>query len=412
MILGFSGQVLYYYVVCALVVHIDMISVENFYWVLFQNLLQPAGLDCWYYYPWGTQDHLSQKEWFPYHSQADLNHVLFHFDQEPLWNHDLGHAYDLGIALHASWSVKKLKILANSEHSEIKRQICKDRSMLDWYFFYHGFAALDWYRDARHVDVDHAIQNAFLSLNHLISHRRSYRISLLARLLDREVAHKGSISFHADSRDVMTELASMYTQVSVQSRNLIERHLDSTLRLPWQLDRITANGNLSARFGAREYQLWQTSLFHVVNETVFYEPKQHLTEKVFKPIVAKRPFLLVAAPGNLQYLRQYGFQTFDKWIDESYDRMLDHDQRLDAIANEIVRISSMPTCQLRDLYQDMLPVLEHNRWHFYNVFPSLIVSELVDNFGQCLRIWNNGRIDGRDLPIPADFEKAKQTLLG
>mgnify|MGYP003342655425 CR=1 FL=1 len=38
------------------------------------------------------------------------------------------------------------------------------------------------------------------------------------------------------------------------------------------------------------------ALWNIVTETVFYYDKLHLTEKIFKPIVHRRPFLLVAAP--------------------------------------------------------------------------------------------------------------------
>jgi hypothetical protein len=60
-----------------------------------------------------------------------------------------------------------------------------------------------------------------------------------------------------------------------------------------------------------------TSFLHIVNETVV--DKQHLTEKIFKPIVLKQPFVLMGGQGTLQYLRDYGFKTFKKWFDEDYD---------------------------------------------------------------------------------------------
>lgn len=388
-------------------------SIDNFYWILFKNLLEPAGLDCWYYYPWGTQRNISKHEWRPYRSQVDLHHVLFHFDQEPLWNVDLGHGYDaLVTSASAAWSVLKCKILANSEHSEIKRAICKDRSMIDWYFFYHGFAALDWYCDARYVDIDHPVQNAFLSFNHLVTHRRSYRIALLARLLDQGVCQKGSVSFHANTHDIMVELDSPVTELSQKSKDLICHNVNTVANLPWKLDNVPINGDLSARFGHNEYQLWQNSLLHLVNETVFYEPKLHLTEKVFKPIVAKRPFLLVAAPGNLEYIRSYGFRTFDHWIDESYDHIQDPDQRLDAIVHELARFARMSIPELRKIQQEMSAVLDFNKQHFFGKFREIIVGELVDNFDQCIRIWNNGRIDGRELPLVPDLDRVKQILLG
>jgi hypothetical protein len=384
-----------------------MISVENFYWVLNQHLLEPVHVDCWYYYPWGTTDFLSRNE-LQLNSDENKNHVLFHFDQEPLFSNNLGKLYD---EIKDAWkNYKVVKILANSEHSSLKKQICKERSMLNWYFFYHGFAALDWFRDAKYMQQEYPIKNAFLSFNHMFKNRW-YRLAMLARLLDKKITHKGSISFHTTQAEILAGLCDSNTQLSLTSRNLIQNNIHNLSDLPWQLDAVPINGDLSARFGRHELQLWQSSLWHIVNETVFYEPKLHLTEKVFKPIVAKRPFVLAAAPGNLAYLRSYGFQTFDHWIDESYDHIQDPDQRLDAIANEIARFAHMSLDELRHIRHDMMSVLEHNKQHFFGQFREIIVNELVDNFDQCIRIWNNGRVDGRELTMHPDLESVKQILL-
>jgi len=388
-----------------------MISVDNFYWALYENLLKPVGLDCWYYYPWGTKNFLSKNEWKPYSSQSDLNHVLFHFDQEPLWENSLGTAYELGSGMHAAWSALKVKLLANSEHSTIKNNMCRDRHMLDWYFFYHGFAALDWYRDAQYIHSQHPIQHAFVSLNHITTEHRSYRISMLARLIKLDIAHLGQISFHADLDSIMKELHNPNSMLSAASANLAAEIITQDLKLPWSVDSVPIDGNLSARFGASEYRLWQQSLVHLVNETVFYAPKLHLTEKIFKPIVAGRPFILAAAPGNLAYLRSYGFQTFDKWIDESYDTITDPDCRLDAIANQLAQIAKLSQPALQELYAEMRPVLEFNRNHFFNDFKHRIVAELVDNFDGCIRIWNNGRVDDRSIAVHPDLDRVKKILM-
>jgi len=119
-----------------------MLSVDNFYWTLHQNLLAPLEIGAWYYYPWGTQNNLSLYEFQPAYRKYHFNHVLFH-DQEPFWSNHLGKKYDYE-SYYVAWNLFKfLKILANSEWSDIKKQICKDRQLLDWYYFYHGFAALD-----------------------------------------------------------------------------------------------------------------------------------------------------------------------------------------------------------------------------------------------------------------------------
>lgn len=386
-----------------------MISVDNLYWALHDNLLKPLEIDCWYYYPWGTKTHLSkQGEFQPYSRKHHANHVLFHFDQEPLWEDNLGEIYD---TIMLAWNFKVLRVLANSEHSEHKQKLLKQRRMLDWYFFYHGFAALDWFRDARYIEYDNDIEHAYLSLNHIVGENRSYRLDLTARLVERQAIDKGLISLHADIKNILLEIENPHTLLKDSAKSRIKQQFCSRKDLPWVFDQVPIDGNLSARFGHKEYTLMQSCLLHLVNETVFYQSKLHLTEKIFKPIVVKRPFILVAAPGNLAYLKSYGFQTFDSWIDESYDTINDPDLRLEAIANEIQKISKLSKTQLRDLHHDMQEVLEFNKRHFFGDFRTKIVDELLQNFETCIRIWNHARVDERRLNADIDFTRVRELLL-
>jgi hypothetical protein len=383
-----------------------MITVENLYWVLFEQLLKPVGLDCFYYYPFGTQNNLSRtNEFIVPRCFKEQHHVLFHFDQEPLWQNNLGYLYDkLG---YEAWSQKLMRVLANSEHSQIKKDICRDRGHLDWYFFFHGFAALAWYNDSQFILDQEPISKVFLSLNHLIRDKRSYRIALLARLAHRKILHHGAISFHATRSEVDLEAAQEHSLLTDKDRSMLTDLPD----LPMILDPVEPSGSMSAQFGHAEYKMWQSAFVHLVNETVFYEPKLHLTEKIFKPITCLRPFVLAAAPGNLAYLRSYGFLTFSDWIDESYDQETDHDKRLDMIADELQKLCSLSIPQLQRMLDDMMPILQHNKQHLFTNFRRIIVNELVDNFDACVRIWNNGRVDGRQRPCIPDVDSVKRLLL-
>lgn len=386
-----------------------MISVENFYWVLYENLLEPLEIDAWYYYPWGTTHTLCMREYQIVNRRRHFNHVLF-YDQEPVWNDNLGAGYDTGVS--SGHSIEKfLKILANSEKSDIIKEICKTRKMINWYYFYHGFAALDWYHDAQYIRQDQDVDCAFISFNHVITHSRNYRIALLARLINRDIVQRGNISWHADHNETMRELENPHGFLSDISKRLCHDSLQHYADLPCKIDQVVVNGNLSAHFGYHEFCTWQRSLLHVVNETVFYQAKLHLTEKTFKPIVAQRPFVLVAAPGNLAYLRSYGFKTFAPWIDESYDNIQDPDDRLDAVADEVAKFAAMSVRELKQVHREMQSVLDYNKQHFFKQFRHIIVNELVDNFDQCIRIWNNGRVDGRELPLPPDLDQVKKILL-
>lgn len=374
---------------------------------MYQTLLKPAGLACLYYYPFGTTQNLSIGEIQPWSDTH--HHALFHFDQEPIYNTFLGKLYDeLEIAHFQNYC----KLLANSEHSSIKKKICQERGMLDWYFFYHGFAALDWFRDSRYFDQVQIPKKTYASYNHIVTGKRSYRLSLTCRLHQKNLIEHGDISFHGTPDQCINEIESNTSEIEDLERDTINTMIRSGFfKPPIYLDCKDIDGTWSARLGYHEYRLWQNCFWHLVNETVFYDDKLHLTEKIFKPIVASRPFILVSAPGSLAYLRQYGFQTFGSYIDESYDSEPNATKRLDMIADQIEKLCSLGSGALNDMFCDMQSILQHNRQHFFNDFHRIIVEELVENFDHCINIWNNGRVDGRQRSNLKNKHQIKQWLL-
>lgn len=359
-----------------------------------EHLLAPSIMTFVYYYPFGTTNNISIGENYPWGQTP--HHALFHFDQEPIYDTSLGKLYDDFLG---AWGTKYCKLLANSEKSQIKKTLCQERSMLDWYYFYHGFAALDWFRDAQYLFNVANPQKVFCSLNHLVTGKRSYRISLTSRLMQNQLAPYGDISFHGTIGQCTAEIESCTTEMSQSDKAVARQMLDSGIfQPPLYVDHASINSSYSARLGFNEYRLWQNAFCHLVNETVYYDEKLHLTEKTFKPIVSLRPFILAASPGSLEYLRQYGFETFGNWIDESYDLEPCHARRQDMIVAEIRKLCALGQSGILDMLADMRPVLEHNKTHFFNNFRKIITEELVENFDHCINIWNNGRVDDRQRP--------------
>jgi hypothetical protein len=236
-------------------------------------------------------------------------------------------------------------------------------------------------------------------------------MAMLARYAKHGLLDRGLISFHGSRNRCHEEINDFQSLLSSHSKGLISDFLMDGLDLPLTLDRTEIDGAASAHFGDQEYDIRQSGLFNVVNETVFYEHKLHLTEKIFQPIVCMRPFLLVAAAGNLEYLRSYGFKTFGDFIDESYDHEPDDDKRMDMIVDQLISLSNLSIDQLRGLLERMRPILIHNKKHFFGKFREIIVDELIFNFDHCLRTWNNGRIDDRSVSLHPDLKLVKKILL-
>jgi hypothetical protein len=120
------------------------------------------------------------------------------------------------------------------------------------------------------------------------------------------------------------------------------------------------------------------SLAHVVTETVFYGRRHHLTEKIFKPICLRLPFILVSSAGSLEYLRRYGFRTFSHLWNEDYDLETDDQSRLISISRLLKDLDNQSSHELQSIYRAARPVIDHNYKHFYGGgFEDILWQELV-----------------------------------
>jgi hypothetical protein len=375
-----------------------MFSVDNFYYILYTNILRntkPLGVHAFHFQPFGSTGNENLTEDFAWDRQlvSRHRHLVLFYDQEPIFLDVFNRLNDQSLLRN-----KNCRLLANSEHSDVKKLICKENNLIDWYYFFHGFAALDWYKDYQYLPlVEKQFTKVFMSLNRLVTKDRSYRLQLVGEMLARNICDQGIVSLDLEDRGHgvwLDEITKPHSKLSLAGKKIVYNNI-RPLAGSLIADKQDPTGDLSAKVGLDEVLYMKSALFHVVSETVFFHPKLHLTEKVFKPIVVKRPFILVAAPGNLAYLKSYGFQTFDRWIDESYDQEPDNDRRIAMIATELEKLCSKSNSELQAMHAEMQEVLDYNFLHFYGKFKEIIVDEMLTNFQNALHQWNHARIDGR-----------------
>ena len=112
-----------------------------------------------------------------------------------------------------------------------------------------------------------------------------------------------------------------------------------------------------------ESHLFKHTFLNVVNETHQQDDLVFITEKTYRSINYCRPFIINGDKGSLRYLKDMGFMTFNKFWDESYDDEISDHARIVKIIDIVKEITSRTETELLALFQDMLPILEHN----YNV---------------------------------------------
>ena len=364
-----------------------MFSVENLYYILYVNLFKRINVDIEYFSKFGSIDINDLQKNFSLKDANNSRVRCYFYDQEPIQTKVLDQLLGMLIS-------PKTLILLTSEHSAEVKNYCKKEKLYSIYYFFHGFACLYWYNDTKYFEKNPPKwSNTFISMNRLCTSDRSYRLLLVTELLNRNIDTKGKISlqFIKNNENIIKkELIDPHNKLSKHAKIKVYKTLGS-LRKNFIIDQ-EVTGTASAHCGRNEYELWQSCFLHVVSETVFFHEKLHLTEKIFKPIVSLRPFVLLGAYKNLEYLKTYGFKTFDKWIDESYDDEPDNEKRLLLVCNEIEKIANLSETEIQKMYFEMQSILEFNYKHFFSNFKNIIVDELVNNFEGFMRQYNNGNL--------------------
>ena len=101
--------------------------------------------------------------------------------------------------------------------------------------------------------------------------------------------------------------------------------------------------------------------FSLVSESNISEHHIFLTEKVLKPIFYGQPFIVIANPYMLKYLKSIGYETYPEIFDESYDEILDSKERILKIVEEVYRLSKLSKKELDSLFGSVIEKAKYNQ---------------------------------------------------
>jgi hypothetical protein len=315
-------------------------------------------------------------------SPYDKHYTFFH-DQEPIHLDVHRSLFESVISRNADVRHSQgavVKALIHSEkNSEAVDQVCSLYGWQPYYYFFHGWAALDWFRGYNQTWLmpnleDREISATFICPNRIVAGMRGHRLILFYYFLKLKMMNN-HISFpevcpaeKISVKHAIRSLTSTYPDIET-----VYNHRGLTLPL-----------NFKNEENSPMHSCWlslfdecATSLLYVVTETLADGNRLHLTEKTFKPICLKMPFVLVSTPGSLEYLRSYGFKTFAHLWDESYDEEPDYHKRLEKIAHLLKTLNNLGVQEKQELFNAAKDTVIHNFEHFYSGgFENILTKEL------------------------------------
>ena len=108
--------------------------------------------------------------------------------------------------------------------------------------------------------------------------------------------------------------------------------------------------------------------FSLVTETVFEYPYSFRTEKTAKVLAVGHPFIVASNVGFYRDLRNLGFQTFDKVIDESFDMIENHQDRIDRIHDTVQDLCNQDLASFLSACQY---ICKYNQQHLQELIPRI-----------------------------------------
>jgi hypothetical protein len=325
---------------------------------------------------YGT-DNLVENNSVFFHDQEPIHLDTFQplFDQVKIRTSDLGGHFE---GTHwVQYYPNPPKHVVVSEKGECVQELCKQYRWTPHYYFYHGWACLDWFRGYDKTFLiprarDRQPTKTFMSPNRIVAGKRDHRVLFLYNIFKHglENNHISAPRVCQYERVDVSIIAQKYTNVYQDITNVLDAA---------DLPRLFAGEDQQEM---HSYQLGNfteaaDSLVYVPTETVYFGRRTHLTEKTFKAIALEMPFVLVAPAGSLSYLREYGFQTFADIFDESYDLETDDILRLEKVTQLLKNLNNLSVIERQQIHQACLPIVEHNYHHFYSgVFADTLWKEL------------------------------------
>lgn len=120
---------------------------------------------------------------------------------------------------------------------------------------------------------------------------------------------------------------------------------------------IFDQGNLFDRRNLIPEHFYQNSFCDIVLQD-YEQPGSFIDEKISKPLIMGRPFVVITSQHYLKNLRELGFQTFDPVIDESYDSEPDPVKRWTMVADQINKLSKS---NFQSVSDHLKKIIKHNR---------------------------------------------------
>ena len=104
------------------------------------------------------------------------------------------------------------------------------------------------------------------------------------------------------------------------------------------------------------------SCIDIVTESLV-EFSTHFSEKTYKQIFYKKPFITIAGPYYYETLSDYGFELYDEIFNYDFDSEENYEKRIDNILMQIKELNSLSLREIKSLCEKVKSKIDYNYDH-------------------------------------------------
>ena len=170
-----------------------------------------------------------------------------------------------------------------------------------------------------HFEPVYQDRPATIGFNCFMNRVRGDRSLVFYELIRRQLLDRGLVSYNCNKSELMNqfEQAELY--------NYWQEHDVGLSCIPYNT--VEAHGGLE--------QCIIDSNISLILETYISDSHIVFSEKIFRALQLPRPWLLYCSPGSIAWLKHYGFDVLEDYVDIFYDQLTDHHTRLKVILDQL-----------------------------------------------------------------------------
>jgi hypothetical protein len=212
--------------------------------------------------------------------------------------------------------------------------------------FYFFWSTCDFYRT--YPDLLNIPKNPMYYFDVLLGRQKAHR-SIIHDLVDH---NKNIVTYFPkdDAQDIR-----QYTQTEfIWPEDVLPKPTDP---IDYTVQEVLVDGVIVSLSQIIPRKIYGRTAYSLVAETQNENSFSFFTEKIVKPILARRLFIVASGQHYLANLRSLGFKTFDGIIDESYDQEPNDFYRMKKLLDQVNLLQQLdPAVVARQIE----PIVDHN----------------------------------------------------